>query len=355
MVATARSRMYSTPVSPQDDLLTAKAQDAAPLASAPARKSRVELRPAPRPTQSVTQDTPAPLASAPAAPQPDSSRKPTSAPQSQSIATSQSFTQTIQEDFASAERLGIITPPPVDASRLKKFWHRGKELVKFYFRGAKLIVMNANTARALKKRVCAGGPPLTRAEWQLTRTSIDDIKRLVPFVLVLLLLEEALPLLVIYVPSLLPSTCVLPSQRHRMDLKRVQKQLQALEDGRDHLRRSAAESALSIQTLDAKSISTLCGLFSLSRFGPNVLLRHRLQLHLHYLAEDDRLLAKEFILTKSLAHLNEEQLQHAVAERGLIPKGMTAAQLRVKLESWIARTTSDTPLTLVIQEATASV
>lgn len=354
MVSAAGSRPYSTP-SAQDDLLTAKAKDAATLASAPARKSRVELRPAPRPVQSIIQDASAPPTSAPATPQPESSPKQTSTAPSQPAPTSQSFTQTIQEDFASAERLGIITPPPEDASRLKKFWHRGKELVKFYFRGAKLIVTNANTARALRKRVRSGGAPLTRAEWQLTRTSVDDIKRLVPFVLVLLLLEEALPLLVIYVPSLLPSTCVLPSQRHRMDQKRAQKQLRALEDGREHLRRSAADSALSLETLDAANISTLCGLFSLSRIGPNALRRRRLQSHLHYLAEDDRLLANELISAKSLAHLSEEQLRQAVAERGLIPTGSNVAQLRIQLESWVTRTTSDSPLTIVVREATTTV
>ena len=100
--------------------------------------------------------------------------------------------QTIQEDFASAEHLGILTAPPADAGRVKKLWVRSTQLVAFYFRGVAQVVTNVRTARDLRKRVRSGGAPLTRAEWLLVRSSVDDIKRLAPFALTLLILEEAL-------------------------------------------------------------------------------------------------------------------------------------------------------------------
>ena len=48
--------------------------------------------------------------------------------------------------------------------------------------------------------------------------------RLIPFVLIIIIAEEAIPLVVIYAPFLLPSTCLLPSQKERIDQKRREKQ-----------------------------------------------------------------------------------------------------------------------------------
>lgn len=42
--------------------------------------------------------------------------------------------------------------------------------------------------------------------------------------LIILIAEEAIPLVVIYAPFLLPSTCLLPSQKERIDGKRREKQ-----------------------------------------------------------------------------------------------------------------------------------
>jgi len=45
----------------------------------------------------------------------------------------------------------------------------------------------------------------------------------VPFLFIALLLEEVIPLIAIYAPFMLPSTCVLPSQRERIEAKRTEK------------------------------------------------------------------------------------------------------------------------------------
>jgi hypothetical protein len=50
----------------------------------------------------------------------------------------------------------------------------------------------------------------------------------VPFLSVILILEEALPFVVIYAPFLLPSTCKLPSQQRRIDSIADQKRAKAL-------------------------------------------------------------------------------------------------------------------------------
>lgn len=48
-------------------------------------------------------------------------------------------------------------------------------------------------------------------------------KRVVPFLVIALVLEEIIPLIAIYAPFMLPSTCILPSQRERIEAKRAEK------------------------------------------------------------------------------------------------------------------------------------
>jgi LETM1 and EF-hand domain-containing protein 1 len=91
--------------------------------------------------------------------------------------------------------------------------------------------------------VNAGGEPLSRWESRFIQTNKSDLARyssillklsysssdlprlrLVPFVAIVLVLEEVIPLIVLYAPGMLPSTCILASQRERIDAKRREKQ-----------------------------------------------------------------------------------------------------------------------------------
>ena len=49
------------------------------------------------------------------------------------------------------------------------------------------------------------------------------VQRVIPFVVIALLLEEVIPIIAIYAPSLLPSTCILPSQQERIQQKKSKK------------------------------------------------------------------------------------------------------------------------------------
>lgn len=48
--------------------------------------------------------------------------------------------------------------------------------------------------------------------------------------MIILIAEEVIPLVVLYAPGLLPSTCLLPSQKERIDAKRREKQKMYLLD-----------------------------------------------------------------------------------------------------------------------------
>ena len=48
--------------------------------------------------------------------------------------------------------------------------------------------------------------------------------RLIPFATIIIIIEEIIPLIVLYAPFILPSTCILPSQRERIQSKKRVKQ-----------------------------------------------------------------------------------------------------------------------------------
>lgn len=78
--------------------------------------------------------------------------------------------------------------------------------------------------------------------------------RLVPFILILIILEEALPLVVIYAPFMLPSTTVLPSQAERIYAKREEKKAQALGTAKWYAQYEKLDTA-TLQTLGVKDLS----------------------------------------------------------------------------------------------------
>jgi len=87
--------------------------------------------------------------------------------------------------------------------------------------------------------------------------------RLVPFVLVLVTLEELIPLMVLYAPFMLPSTCVLPSQRERILSK--QRQSMAVyaasmrEDFRKIIERASVQVPFSLSSLSRTELLAVSG------------------------------------------------------------------------------------------------
>ena len=82
--------------------------------------------------------------------------------------------------------------------------------------------------------------------------------RLVPFVITLLILEEVIPLIVLYAPGMLPSTCVLPSQRERIESKRKQKQRDVYELFREKAAALETAQDSSVKSLDGMMLKALC-------------------------------------------------------------------------------------------------
>jgi LETM1 and EF-hand domain-containing protein 1 len=145
-----------------------------------------------------------------------------------------------------------------------------------------LVFTHRKQANAIQARVKAGGEPLSRWESRFIRTNKGDLARyqslsasishfhsyshhsrlrLVPFVAIVLLLEEVIPLIVLYAPGMLPSTCILASQRERIDAKRREKQRAYAETSRDVFLDvlKAGPTALASSLPNTVSSIALCG------------------------------------------------------------------------------------------------
>jgi hypothetical protein len=87
-------------------------------------------------------------------------------------------------------------------------------------RNSTTVVLNSSTPVGRKLHSSRTVLPLVEL---LSHAQSFDLSRHKRMIVIALLLEEIIPLIAIYVPSMLPSTCVLPTQRQRIDEKRAEK------------------------------------------------------------------------------------------------------------------------------------
>jgi hypothetical protein len=90
----------------------------------------------------------------------------------------------------------------------------------------------------------------------------------------MLILEEALPLIVLYAPFMLPSTTILPSQAARIFAKREEKKAQALSTAKWYAQHEKLD-VTALQTLGVKDLSNDLA-WTVCRF---VLVRYLTYLH----------------------------------------------------------------------------
>ena len=155
-----------------------------------------------------------------------------------------------QPQLTQAQKLDslVLPPPPTDANFAGRWWHKGKTLVIFYWRGIKQIWFNREVVSEIKARQINNiDKPLTHREFQLIHTHQKDIKKLIPFAILFVLLEEVIPLIAYLAPQVLPSTVVLPSQKvsiRRAVEKRREEALKFYRDAYNDASRRQLESGL---------------------------------------------------------------------------------------------------------------
>ncbi|OCH91805.1 hypothetical protein OBBRIDRAFT_811989 [Obba rivulosa] len=329
---TARLLSSSAPP-PNTTPKPAKDQPSIPPSSLPARKHKVELRPAP-----VKPPSTAPPAKDASSKLSSSHSSPASEKSSTDIPlTPKAVIEATKHDYEDASQHGILAPPPVDASWAGRLFHQAKELFKFYLRGLKLIWTNRNRVQEMQARVKAGGPPLSRWETRFIQTYKQDALKLIPFAMIIIVIEEIIPLVVMYAPFLLPSTCILPSQKERIDGKKRDKQAgyalgmkSVFEEVRQ---RALAQADAPVEKLlDRTALIAMNGILRLQTFGPPPLRLRLLKKHLTAIAQDDALLKKEDMG----ARLSPAELREALDERGIVTSDTTSHLWRSQLQWWLS-------------------
>ncbi|KAI0661244.1 hypothetical protein C8Q70DRAFT_1130735 [Cubamyces menziesii] len=306
-----------------------------------ARKHKVELRPGPVKPPKASSET------APTSASSSSSEHTPATPPSTSASTGHSthhgpvhtVIEVAKEDYQEASKHGILAPPPENASWAGRLFHQAKELFKFYWNGVKLINTHRIRVRAINARVKSGGAPLSRWESRFIANYKRDALKLIPFALIIIIAEEAIPLVVIYTPFLLPSTCLLPSQKERIDAKRREKQRSFAEtmksDFESVYNRALAQPDAGVDALlDRMALVSYNGLMSLSTFGPPPMRLRRIKKHLQAIAADDVLIARE----GAGERLSVEELREALEERGIVTEGLSTDAMRARLRWWISQT-----------------
>ncbi|KAF9047288.1 hypothetical protein BJ165DRAFT_1082310 [Panaeolus papilionaceus] len=335
-------RLYSIPSSTQSQHKHVTTPPPPPPTQQLSKKPKLDLRPAP--VKPTTKPTPPPLASS----TPILKQQPKSTPASSSSKSSSgtglaAAKEQAIKDIHDAESHGILTPPPPGADWFRRILHQAIQLFKFYFRGVKLIWSRRGDIAVINARVKAGGAPLTRAEWRLIQTQKDDINKVVPFLIIALILEEVIPLIAIYAPFMLPSTCILPSQRERIEAKRAEK-ARTFKDQYKHVyaalrRAEAPQGFISLSNLSLSGAPTaVCGLLGLSTIGPDFLRIRRIKQRLQFILNDDTLL-----LADPNAPISNRELKEALEERGISASSqpLSNQDLYSRLSWWLDAISSD--------------
>ncbi|KAI9468983.1 MAG: LETM1-like protein-domain-containing protein [Benjaminiella poitrasii] len=213
--------------------------------------------------------------------------------------------------------------------------------------------MNNKTAKALLQRVATEGYELDRSEFQLIHQSKKDMVKLIPFGFIFMILPESIPLFVIYAPGMIPSTCLTEKQIH--------KQREKLDKARQKMTANVLRSAAQIEgispedflsrvkfqkiakhygydfdlsRIDRRHLSSYCRFMGINDYGLQFMLKNRLEKHMKYLDQDDKLLVKGNYVDE----LGVNELKHAVEERGMRSIDEDEENMRRGLKYWLSLT-----------------
>ncbi|KZT56685.1 hypothetical protein CALCODRAFT_497181 [Calocera cornea HHB12733] len=308
------------------------------------KKLKIELRPSPKlPAAPSIATSPSASNAPPPPPAPKTAEldastqtlptaSPTSEP-SQPHGLRSSIDQAIA-DVLRASREGQIAAIDPALPWANRMFRLGWELAKFYWRGLKRFVEHRSIVKEITRRCQDESRTRTWREERFVQLYRSDRVKLLPFIFTLLILEEAIPVIVIWAPFLLPSTCILTSQQERMEANRLAKHREGLASlgmalSQDRTAGGGTPSEVEVAALRPEVVKALCGTLSLRTYFPTPFLRQRLYSRLSRLAADDAL------LQPALPSLDIHELRQAVTERGGLSTNASEEELKMWLSRWL--------------------
>ncbi|KAF2501006.1 hypothetical protein BU16DRAFT_522064 [Lophium mytilinum] len=266
-------------------------------------------------------------------------------------------------------------PPPLHVAPrapgqgwLSYLWKSGKTYIRFYKDGIGRVRKNYKYAGEVKRKmrektaIMAAGedgkggqagaqkllPPITRGDWQLLRRSRGDMKRLVPFGALVLLLGEWMPLVALWITPLVPGPCRIPAQTRkeaekaeRRRARRRERILMSSAKAKKHVAQQPAadDLAAAIAVMEKPDLLAMsaqldvhAGAWDLLYFDPPAaFLRWSVRRRFEYLETDDALIRRD----GGVAGLNDEEVKIACGERGYETLEKSGVELRRALSKWV--------------------
>ncbi|CAK7230637.1 LETM1 domain-containing protein ylh47 [Sporothrix bragantina] len=273
-----------------------------------------------------------------------------------------------------------------DAKKEEKKLTLGQKIKKeaqHYWDGTKLLATEVKISTRLAVKMAAGYELTRRENRQLQRT-VQDLGRLVPFSVFVIVpfAELLLPVALRLFPNLLPSTYEGKTSRDKKAsfLRATRREVS------DFLRQTLKETGLPIQasttqrveftnffrkvratgekptaedvikvckifkddvTLDNLSrpqLVSMCRYLNLNTFGTDMMLRYQIRHRMRQIKRDDRAISYE-----GVDSLTVGELQTACASRGIKSYGVSPARLREDLQTWLdLRLKEGVPSTLLV-------
>ncbi|KAF2166147.1 hypothetical protein M409DRAFT_66667 [Zasmidium cellare ATCC 36951] len=255
------------------------------------------------------------------------------------------------------------------------YFRVGRAYGSFYWVGIKAVWFNFQATRLLKERIkkdAEGEEKKTGEEWlrlvkrsefQLLERNSHDIGKLPLFGVLVALLGEWLPLLVPFMPGVVPGTCCFPKQLEGMRKKAEERRRRSFRQGISEPSKEqiseisdatvAADWPMTGKDYAASKLKGLrddqlyhlsCALDLHNRMWdrvqlppPSWLLRRGLSKRLAYLTKDDKLLTRD----GGAPRLSSEEMIIACEQRGLDVLGKREEVLRNDLTWWLARQHED--------------
>ncbi|KAI0020134.1 mitochondrial distribution and morphology protein 38 [Xylariomycetidae sp. FL0641] len=260
---------------------------------------------------------------------------------------------------------------------------RIKHEIRHYWDGTKLLATEVKISSRLALKMAAGYE-LTRRENRQLRRTVQDLGRLVPFSVFLIVpfAEALLPVALRLFPNLLPSTyegqqtkdkkaATLRATRKevssflRETLKETGLPLSPATTQKEEFAtffrklRSTGEQPstddvikvcksfkddLTLDNLSRPQLVSMCRYMNLNTFGTDTMLRYQIRHRMRQIKRDDKAIAYEGINS-----LNVAELQTACASRGIKTHGVSPGRLRDDLKSWLdLRLKHGVPSTLLV-------
>jgi len=237
----------------------------------------------------------------------------------------------------------------------------GVSIVKQFISGSKQLWKNFKLVRQLQQK----GQNLNRNEWIFVEKTKNDIKKSIPILLLFWLpvVGNLVPLIVIFVPSLLPSMFVIERFLIAAQKKKEEQQSLAAKEVIDQLETfnvfdlskktsitkniqnknlvpisdietlsRLMDSQLQLNRISKSHIMSLRQFMSLSYVLPTRgFLENQLLKRLRFIIEDDKMLGSE-----DLHSYSEKDIRDALNDRGVPSQNLSKEEMVKKLQDWVS-------------------